>query len=49
MRHDRLELASELRLNKCNWLELLVLGASNDVAVAHQILMYARVLKNMVK
>ncbi|EJI1399556.1 regulator [Vibrio parahaemolyticus] len=51
MRHDRLELPTGQRVTAQQVLigvALLELGASNDMAVAHQILKYARVLKNMV-
>ncbi len=51
MRHDRLELPTGQRVTAQQVLigvALLELGASNDGEVAHQILKYARVLKNMV-
>ncbi|HHX8698973.1 TPA: regulator [Vibrio diabolicus] len=51
MRHDRLELPTGQRVTPQQVLigvALLELGASNDREVAHRILMYARVLKNMV-
>ena len=51
MRHDRLELPTGQRVTAQQVLigvALLELGASSDMAVAQQILKYARVLKSMV-
>ena len=51
MRHDRLELPTSQRVTAQQVLigvALLELGASNDSEVAHRILKYARVLKEMV-
>ncbi|HCE2184483.1 TPA: phage protein [Vibrio parahaemolyticus] len=51
MRHDRLELPTGQLVTAQQVLigvALLELGASSDIEVAHQILKYARVLKNMV-
>ncbi len=52
MRHDRLELPTGQRVTAQQVLIgvalLLELVASTDMAVAHQILKYARVLKNIV-
>ncbi|UTZ28428.1 regulator [Vibrio campbellii] len=51
MRHDRLELSTGQLVTAQQVLigvALLELGASNDIKVAHQILKYARGLKNMV-
>ena len=51
MRHDRLELPIGQRVTAQQVLigvVLLELGASNDMAVAHQILKYARVLKELI-
>lgn len=51
MRHDCLELPTGQRVTAQQVLigvALLELGASNDSELAHQILKYARVLKNIV-
>ena len=51
MRHDRLELPTGQLVTAQQVLigvALLELGASNDIKIAHHILKYARVLKNMV-
>lgn len=51
MRHDRLELPTGQRVTPQQVLigvALLELGASSDIEVAHQILKYARVLKQIV-
>lgn len=51
MRHDRLELPTGQLVTAQQVLvgvALLELGASNDIAIAHQILKYARVLKKII-